>query len=87
MEPDQAFYDDVLGPRVSLTERESLAVEFAERFATDHLNLDDELWRRLRSAFSDDELVDLAICVGNWLAFGRVNRVFDVDGACRVPQP
>jgi alkylhydroperoxidase family enzyme len=86
-EPDQAFYDDVLGPRVALTERESLAVEFAERFATDHLNLDDELWERLRSAFSDDELVDLAICVGNWLAFGRVNRVFDVDGACRVPQP
>jgi hypothetical protein len=23
--------------------------------------------------------------VGSWLAFGRLNRVFGVDEACRVP--
>ena len=34
-----------------------------------------------------DELVDLALCVGAWIAFGRLNRVFDVDGACRVGAP
>jgi alkylhydroperoxidase family enzyme len=67
------------------SERERLAAEFAERFALDHLGMDDELWDRLHSAFTDDELVDLALCVGSWLAFGRLNRVFDVDGACRVP--
>lgn len=67
------------------SERERLAAEFAERFALDHLSIDDAFWARLHAAFSDDELVDLALCVGSWIAFGRLNRVFDVDGACRVP--
>ena len=58
--------------------------EFASRYATDHLGMDDELWSRLHAHFSDDELVDLALCVGSWLALGRFNRVFDIDGACRV---
>jgi alkylhydroperoxidase family enzyme len=69
------------------SERERLAAEFAERFAQDHLGMDDEFWQRLHTAFSDDELVDLALCVGSWVAFGRINRVFDVDGACRVMTP
>lgn len=47
--------------------------------------MDDELWARLHAAFTDDELVDLGICVGAWMALGRFNRVFDIDGACRVP--
>ncbi|HET7736761.1 MAG TPA: carboxymuconolactone decarboxylase family protein [Nocardioidaceae bacterium] len=82
--PDQAFYDSVLDDKRGLTEREELAAEFAQRFATDHLNMDDAFWRRLHQAYSDDELVELGLCVGSWLAFGRLNRVFDVDGACRV---
>ena len=41
--------------------------------------------QRLHAAFTDDELVELALCVGSWVAFGRLNRVFDVDGGCRVP--
>jgi len=85
--PDEAFYDAVLGEgdRAGLTVREALAAEFAQRFATDHLNMDDAFWSRLHEAFSDDELVELGLCVGSWLAFGRLNRVFDVDGVCRVP--
>jgi alkylhydroperoxidase family enzyme len=86
--PDEAFYDALLaGDRgaVVLSARESLASEFAERFATDHLALDDDLWQRLHAVFDDGELVELALCVGAWLAFGRINRVFDVDGACRIP--
>ncbi len=72
--------------RVS-TERERLSAEFAERYATDHLRMDDEFWDRLHRHFTDDELVDLALCVGSWLALGRFNQVFDIDGACRVPAP
>lgn len=84
--PDEAFYDAVLGESVTgLTDREALAAEFAERFATDHLAMDDDLWTRLHAAFTDDELVELGLCVGSWLAFGRLNRVFDVDGLCRIP--
>lgn len=86
--PDEAFYDALLsGDRdaVALSEREALASEFAERFATDHLGIDDALWARLHAVFTDGELVELALCVGAWLSFGRINRVFDVDGACRIP--
>ncbi|HSV38451.1 MAG TPA: carboxymuconolactone decarboxylase family protein [Nocardioidaceae bacterium] len=83
--PDQDFYDAVLGSLDGLTEREALAAEFAQKFATDHLNLDDSFWQRLHASYTDDELVQLGLCVGSWLAFGRLNRVFDVDGVCRIP--
>jgi len=86
--PDEPFYEALLRgapAEAGLGEREALAAEFAERFATDHLGMDDDLWVRLHAAFSDDELVELALCTGSWLALGRINRVFDVDGACRIP--
>ncbi|HEX9035272.1 MAG TPA: carboxymuconolactone decarboxylase family protein [Streptosporangiaceae bacterium] len=83
--PDEAFYATVLGGGADLTEREALAAEFAHRFAIDHLGMDDAFWQRLHAAFSDDELVQLGLCVGSWLAFGRLNRVFGVDVVCRIP--
>ena len=67
------------------SEREALAAEFAKRFASDHLAIDDDLWARLHAAYSDDELVDLGLSVASWLALGRVNQVFGVDGACQIP--
>jgi alkylhydroperoxidase family enzyme len=72
---------------VGMSVRELLAAEFAERYATDHRSMGTEFWERLHSAYTDDELVDLALCIGSWLALGRFNQVFDVDGACRVPAP
>ena len=68
-----------------LSERERLAADFAGRFAADHRSMDADFWDRMHAAYSDDELVDLALCVGSWLAFGRFNQVFDIDGGCRVP--
>jgi alkylhydroperoxidase family enzyme len=89
-EPDdvpESFYAAVGDPARSgeLSERERLAAEFADRYATDHLGMDEAFWERLHAAYDDDELVDLALCVGSWLALGRFNQVFDIDGACRVP--
>jgi len=83
---DEAFYAHVGDDGWSgFSDRERLAAEFAERYALDHTNMDDDLWNRLHASFSDNEIVDLGICVGSWLAYGRFNRVFDIDGACRVP--
>ncbi len=83
----ESFYEQVgvEGDLDGLTQRERLAAEFAERYATDHLGMDEPFWERLHTHFSDDELVDLALCVASWLALGRFNQVFDIDGACRVP--
>ncbi len=85
----ESFYDavGVHGNLEGLAERERLAAEFSERYALDHLGMDDAFWDRLHDRFSDDELVDLALCVGSWLALGRFNQVFDIDGGCRVPAP
>jgi alkylhydroperoxidase family enzyme len=85
-EVPESFYDQVgVGDLTGLDDRERLAAEFAERYSTDHLGMDDAFWSRLHAHYSDDELVDLALCVASWLALGRFNQVFDIDGACRVP--
>ena len=87
-DPDEApesFYEAVLtGDYRGLTTRERLCAEFAAMFAVDHLAIGDDIWSELHEHFTDDELVDLALCVGSWIVFGRLNRVFDIDGACRV---
>ena len=61
------------------TERERLAIEFAERFAIDHAGMDDQLFTRLRAAFGDDEIVDLAICCAAFLGLGRVLAVLGIE--------
>ena len=61
-----------------LSDRERLAAEYAERFALDHLAMDDDLWSRLRSAYGDDEIADLTICCGMFLGLGRTLAVLGV---------
>ncbi len=63
---------------------ERLAIEYAERFALDHRSIDDTFFARLREHFTDPEILDLTICVGNWLAFGRLTMILDLDEACAV---
>jgi len=86
-EVPEEFYDNVgRNPGWSgFDERERLAAEFAERYAVAHLGMDADLWARLHAHFTDDELVDLGLCVASWLGLGRFNQVFDIDGGCRVP--
>jgi alkylhydroperoxidase family enzyme len=66
------------------TEQERLAVEYAERFVTDHLGIDDAFFARLRAAFADAEILDLTICVAAFLGLGRLLRVLGVDPVCQV---
>ncbi len=68
-----------------LDERARLAAEYAERYALDHHGLDDDFWSRLRAAYSDREVVELSMCLGSWLSFGRLNRVLGLDEACVLP--
>lgn len=66
------------------SEAERVAIEYAERFALDHLAIDDELWARLRAQFSDPDLLDLTICIADFLAFGRLTQVLMLDVACEI---
>jgi len=64
------------------TDRERLAIEFAERFVADHTSMDDEFFGRLRTHFADDEIVDLGLCVAIFMGLGRFLRVLGIDEAC-----
>jgi alkylhydroperoxidase family enzyme len=77
---DELFYAEVTDWRASsaLTERERGAAEFAERFALDHLAMDDAFWARMHAVFSDEELADLTICCGMFLGMGRTLAVVGV---------
>lgn len=80
------LYDHVHDPDGGrYTDRERLAIEFAERFALDHLGFDDEFFTRLRAAFTDPEVLDLAICCGAFLGLGRVLAVLGIEADDAAP--
>jgi alkylhydroperoxidase family enzyme len=67
--------------------RTRLAAEYAERYALDHHGLDDDFWGRMRAEYSQVEIVELSMCIGSWLAFGRLNHVLGLDAMCVLPRP
>ncbi|MFO7589574.1 MAG: hypothetical protein R6X23_01580 [Acidimicrobiia bacterium] len=67
------------------SDAERAAIEYAERFCLDHLAIDDAFMTRLRSHFTDAEVLDLTICIGNFLAFGRLTQVLKLDQQCELP--
>ncbi len=77
---DEGFYAEVASWRTSevLTARERMAAEFAERFALDHLTMDEAFFDHLRAEFTDDELADLTMCCGMFLGLGRMLAVVGV---------
>ena len=60
------------------TEREKLAIEFGERFAIDHTNIDDEFWQRCSEHFSDAEMLELTVVAGFCVGMGRAFQVLDI---------
>ena len=39
----------------------------------------------MKQHYSDAEIVELSMCLGSWLSFGRLNRVLGLDTACVLP--
>jgi alkylhydroperoxidase family enzyme len=68
--------------RDEYTEREKLAIEYAERFAVDHTNIDDGFMARLRACFGDGEILDLTLCIAVFMGLGRLLRVLGIDESC-----
>jgi alkylhydroperoxidase family enzyme len=59
--------------------RERLALEFAEKMALEHQSIDDAFFRRLRAEFKDPEIVELGMAIGQYIGFGRLLMVLDVE--------
>jgi alkylhydroperoxidase family enzyme len=66
---------------------EQVAIEYAEKFALDHLSIDDALFDRLHEHFSDADILDLSICIADFLGFGRLTQVLKLDVQCDVNGP
>ena len=51
-----------------LTDREALAVSFAERIALDPHTVTDEFWAELTKVFSEEEVIEMTFACGifNW---------------------
>jgi len=62
----------------SFTGRERLALEYAELMALDHTTIGDDFFRRVREEFTDAEIVELTMAIGQYLGFGRFLHVLEV---------
>ncbi|BBU22673.1 carboxymuconolactone decarboxylase family protein [Mycobacterium xenopi] len=66
------------------TPRQRLAIEYAERFATDHASIADAFMDRMRELFTDAEILDLTLCVAVFLGLGRTLTVLGIDQSCAI---
>ena len=84
---EEEFADAVTHWRTTeaFDERTRLAAEYAERYALDHHGLDEEFWGRMTAQYGQREIVELSMCLGSWLAFGRLNHVLGLDAVCVIP--
>ena len=78
---DDAVYWNVGDYQTSehYTERQRLAMEYAERFAAGSESVDDAFFERLRSVFADPEVLDLTMCIAAYLGLGRALAVLGID--------
>ena len=84
--PAPELYDNVAAyaSYPGYTPRQRLAIQFAERFALEHTSMDDAFFERLRELFSDEEILDLTLCVAVFLGLGRSLTVLGVDQSCAI---
>lgn len=67
------------------TPRERAAIHFAEKMAVDHHNISDEDVARMRRHFSDAEFLELAMMAGQYIGFGRVLAMLQLEvAACPI---
>jgi alkylhydroperoxidase family enzyme len=60
------------------TPAERLAIEFAERYCLDHRSMDEAFFDRMRTQFTDGEILDLATCCAMFLGLGRLLAVLGI---------
>ena len=62
----------------SFSPREAMALEYAERLAQDHHNMDDAFFQRLHQVFNEQEILELGMMAGQYIGFGRLLAVLDL---------
>lgn len=60
-------------------------MRFAEKLATDHRSVDAAFKAELREHFSDAQVVELGMMIGQYISFGRLLVMLDLGkGACEI---
>jgi alkylhydroperoxidase family enzyme len=88
--PDEEFYAEIESWRTStkFSERERLAIDFAERMgiAPHAFDGDEGFWERMHANFDNAEIVELTLAIGCWIAMGRTLHALGIDPAvCGIP--
>ena len=63
----------------AFTPQEKIALRFAELMALSHREIDDELFRALRVHFTDGQIVELGMMIGQYIGLGRLVSVLDLE--------
>ena len=63
------------------TPRERAAIHFAEKMAVDHHNISDDDVAAMRRHFSDAEFLELSMMAGQYIGFGRVLAMLQLEVA------
>ena len=63
--------------RGPFSDREKVALRYADRMYEDHHKVDDALWADLRIRF-DDEALELSWAIAEFIALGKIIYVLDV---------
>lgn len=69
------------------TDREKVALRYADRMYEDHHKVDDALWADLRSQYSDDEALELSWAIAEFIALGKIIHVLGVPYGHTHPAP
>lgn len=68
----------------AFTRAEKAALTFAEQFCGDSAAISDALLTEVREQLSAEQVVELALVVGKYLAMGRFMQVLGLDQACEI---
>jgi alkylhydroperoxidase family enzyme len=61
-----------------LTEAEQAALDFADRFATDHLSINDQRFANLRQYFNEAQVMELMLHLALYVGMGRLAATLDM---------
>lgn len=81
---NEAFYAGISDYRnnPAYSAREKLAIEMAERFSLAWTEVDEDFMEKMRASFSDAEIIDLLLCIGQYVAQGRLLHILQLDTVC-----
>jgi alkylhydroperoxidase family enzyme len=81
---DETFYEGVAEGKHDqrYSRREQLCIDLAERFSLSWTDIGDDFMGELHEWFSDEEIVDLLLCIGQYVAQGRLIHILDLDVVC-----